>query len=155
MLGEALTRLDEQPGRDQRPLSPRLTCPACEQRDTIVRQALSELITYIDDEELLTALQNSDGLCLPHLGLALQEIKEPRVGKTLLAIQRKKIEHLRHEMAEFLRKNDYRFMGEGFGKERDSWLRAIGLAAGSASKGDRRPSQSDLDLDNSNPPDKK
>ena len=28
------------------------------------------------------------------------------------------------ELTEFIRKNDYRFSKEGFGEERDSWLRA-------------------------------
>ena len=35
------------------------------------------------------------------------------------------------ELAEFIRKNDYQFSAEGFGKEGDSWLRAIGMIAGS------------------------
>ncbi len=151
VLGEALKRLDEHPTANKRPLSPHKTCPACEQRETIAHHGLSELVKYIDDDELRAALKDSDGLCLPHLGRALQHIKDPHVSKILLETQHEKIRRLRAELAEFIRKADYRFAGEGFGKERDSWVRAIGMAAGSASKGDRRPSQRDQGPDKSNP----
>jgi len=38
---------------------------------------------------------------------------------------------LHAELAELIRKNDYRFMKEGLGKEGDSWLRALAMVIGS------------------------
>jgi hypothetical protein len=40
------------------------------------------------------------------------------------------MEKLRAELGEFIRKNDYRFIHEGFGTERDSWRRAVAMGAG-------------------------
>ena len=41
------------------------------------------------------------------------------------SIHRKKLEGLREELTEFIRKNDYRFKDEVMGAEGDSWRRAI------------------------------
>jgi len=43
----------------------------------------------------------------------------------LRSIHREKLESLHRELAEFIRKNDYRFKDEGFGTESDSWKRAV------------------------------
>jgi len=43
----------------------------------------------------------------------------------MLKIESQKIGNLRKELDEFERKHDYRFTKEGFGKEGDSWIRAI------------------------------
>jgi hypothetical protein len=40
------------------------------------------------------------------------------------------METLRAELGEFIRKNDYRFINEGFGAERDAWRRAVATGAG-------------------------
>jgi hypothetical protein len=77
------------------------------------------------------ALQDSEGLCLPHLKLALGHVKEERVYESLLAVQRARLEILKNDLAEFIRKNDYQAIKEGFGKEGDAWLRAIDMIAGS------------------------
>ncbi|HXQ35636.1 MAG TPA: DUF6062 family protein, partial [Anaerolineales bacterium] len=77
------------------------------------------------------ALEASDGLCLPHLSLALEHVKEVSVCETLLNIHREKLESLSAQLGEFIRKNDYQAIKEGFGKEGDAWLRAISMIAGS------------------------
>jgi NTP pyrophosphatase (non-canonical NTP hydrolase) len=38
---------------------------------------------------------------------------------------------LHAELAELIRKNDYRYIKEEFGKEGDSWLRAVAMMVGS------------------------
>ena len=79
---------------------------------------------------MVNALQASDGLCLPHLRLALEQVREVPLLETLLRIQREKLGGLRAELDEFIRKNDYQYAGEGFGKAGDAWLRAIGMLVG-------------------------
>jgi hypothetical protein len=49
-------------------------------------------------------------------------------------IQREKLEGLRTELAEFIRKSDYRMIQEGFGTEGDAWLRAVGMVIGARKK---------------------
>ncbi len=43
----------------------------------------------------------------------------------LIKIETTKIENLIKELNEFQRKFDYRFVKEGFGQEKDSWIKAI------------------------------
>ena len=110
--------------------TPKKHCPACHQRDEMTHIIVSTLVEELAQPEMAEALRASDGLCLPHLRLALQEVRDISLCETLLAIHREKLESLRAELAEFIRKNDYRFLGDGFGKEGDSWLRAVTMTIG-------------------------
>lgn len=112
-------------------LTPRKRCPACEHRAQATRDILYALVEALPTPELTEALRSSDGLCLPHLKETLGMIHEAAVYEKLLSIQREKFEHLKTELAEFIRKNDYRVIKEGFGSEGDAWLRAISIVAGS------------------------
>jgi hypothetical protein len=111
-------------------LTPGKRCPICDHRDQITRDVLSTLVEDLLRPELTEALQGSEGLCLPHLKLALGSVTNDSVYESLLAIQRAKLEGLKDELAEFIRKNDYQAIKEGFGREGDAWLRAIGMVAG-------------------------
>jgi hypothetical protein len=79
---------------------------------------------------MIQALQASDGLCLAHLRLALEHVRDQSASDQLLLIHREKLENLRSELSEFIRKNDYQAMKEGFGREGDAWLRAVGMVVG-------------------------
>jgi hypothetical protein len=111
-------------------ITPRKRCPVCEQRDHTTRSLISVLVEELETSEMIHALQASEGLCLPHFRLALEHSKKASASEQLLNIQREKLESLRTELAEFIRKNDYQAIQEGFGKEGDAWLRAINMIAG-------------------------
>lgn len=112
-------------------LKPRKRCPACIHRDQTTRDILSALVGDLHAPEMTETLQASHGLCLPHLRLALGHVHDALLADTLLTIQRARLENLKSELAEFIRKNDYQAIHEGFGREGDAWLRAIGMVAGS------------------------
>ena len=112
-------------------LTPRKRCPVCEHRDETTRTTLAVLLEELETPEMDNALQGSEGLCLPHLRLALERVKNLSAFERLLTIHREKLESLRSELEEFIRKNDYRVIKEGFGREGDAWLRAIGMITGS------------------------
>jgi len=103
-------------------------CPACENRDENNTRVLSELSKYMLSEAMQTALATSAGLCLGHLRQALAAMREPAKRAALLKVQREIVLSLRAALAEYIRKNDYRFMGEPPGAERDAWIRAVRLA---------------------------
>jgi hypothetical protein len=111
-------------------ISPRKRCPVCEHREEAIRMILSALLEELTKSEMTDALQGSDGLCLPHLRLALEQVKDVSVLEKLLAIHREKLENLKNELAEFIRKSDYQLIDKGFGAEGDAWLRAISIIAG-------------------------
>jgi Family of unknown function (DUF6062) len=105
-------------------------CPVCEQRDEATRTYLLVLVKELQTPEMINALQTSQGLCLPHLRLALEHVKDLSASEQLINIHRAKLEGLRSELDEFIRKNDYQAIQEGFGKEGDAWLRAVSMIAG-------------------------
>lgn len=111
-------------------ITPRKRCPVCEHRDETTRNTLAALLEELKQPEMVTALQSSQGLCLPHLSQALEHVQDVSVCETLLGIQREKLAGLRQELDEFIRKNDYQFAAEGFGSERDAWLRALAMVVG-------------------------
>lgn len=115
-------------------LTPRKACPACERRDDVTRTVLPVLAKGIHTPEIAEALNASEGLCLPHLRKLLEYVRDHSACETLLAIQRTKLTHLRAELAEFIRKNDYQVIQEGFGAEGDAWLRAVSMITGSRKK---------------------
>jgi hypothetical protein len=111
--------------------TPQKHCPACQHRDETTRLTLSVLVQALGTPEMVAALGDSEGLCLPHLRLTLEQVRDASACERLLSIQQARLESLESELSEFIRKNDYRFKTEGFGKEGDAWLRAVGLIAGS------------------------
>lgn len=114
--------------------TPRKRCPVCEHRDEITRATLSELVKELKTPAMATALQASEGLCLLHLRQALEYVKNRSTCEKLLTIHREKLEGLRAELAEFIRKNDYQLIQAGFGKEGDAWLRTVRMIAGTPQK---------------------
>lgn len=112
-------------------ITPSKRCPVCEHRDETLRAVLSTLVKELKTPEFTEALQASEGLCLPHLRLVLEHIKDRSTCEKLLTIHREKLDSLRDELAEFVRKNDYQVIAAGFGREGDAWLRAIAMITGS------------------------
>jgi hypothetical protein len=111
-------------------LTPRSHCIVCYQQDEIIRVIISELIKNLKEPELIKAFQASEGLCVPHLKKAFESVRDPATFDLLLSVNREKLESLLAELAEYIRKNDYRFTNEGFGTEGDSWLRAVNKLTG-------------------------
>lgn len=111
-------------------LTPHKRCPACEHLEGTRRNILSGLAADLRTPEMVEALEASDGLCLSHWRQAIESIREAALRERLLSIQRAKFERLRTELGEFIRKNDYQVIDEGFGSEGNAWLRAIAILAG-------------------------
>jgi Family of unknown function (DUF6062) len=111
-------------------LQPTAECPVCAHRRTMEDITLDTLLQHIGDEKLATALASSAGLCLPHFSRALELVDGAEALKRLVALQKNTLARLRDDLAEFIRKNDYRFRDEGFGNEGDSWKRAVGIVSG-------------------------
>ena len=84
----------------------------------------------LDNPALTQVLSASGGLCLPHLDQALQAAATPQAYQALQSICQERIESLRAELGEFIRKNDYRFSKEPVGSEGNAWKRAAILTAG-------------------------
>ena len=111
-------------------LAPKGTCPACIQREELERIFCPALGANLADEPLANALQAGDGLCLPHLRRVASELRDEDGWRILLGSTRAHLESLQSELAEFIRKNDYRFRSESIGPERDAWKRSVHIVTG-------------------------
>jgi Family of unknown function (DUF6062) len=113
-------------------LKPQAQCPACTHRKEMIEFILKTMLEALDrgDDRLQSALAASSGLCLPHLRYAL-ELSQSAPASIFLRRQASgKLAALIGELNEFIRKHDYRFTGEGMGKEGDSWRRILAWMAG-------------------------
>lgn len=100
----------------------KLECPACEVETGAARRYLQAL-RKLPAKEVLGALEQGRGfLCLRHLD------KLPE-GPLKEAFHRR-LERVVAELAEFVRKSDYRFAQAPKGEAGDSWLRAIRALGG-------------------------
>jgi hypothetical protein len=127
-----LDRLSNKLGRGgtpTTPLDPHAPCPACLKRDEAAERALAIIREHVGDAELTTAIMTSAGLCLPHLRQALTILSGPAL-QPILARQQQVWDALRSQLAELIRKNDYRFRDEAVGEEGDSWQRAVRATIG-------------------------
>lgn len=111
-------------------LTHRQRCPACEEQETAARMAVLVLAASLKNPEFLAALQDSQGLCLPHLRQALEHVQDLSALNALLSLSRENIERLHAELTELIRKNDYRFRDEPIGAEGDAWRRVVSLVVG-------------------------
>ncbi len=113
-----------------RALSPRQRCPACEQQESSTRMTIEVLLASIDRPDFSKEFQSSEGLCLPHLKQILANSPRQAVFSTLLDTNLHALERFKAELAEFIRKNDYRFSKEEMGPEGDSWKRVAAWVIG-------------------------
>lgn len=111
-------------------LTPRSPCPACYYRDQYTNSMLKSLMIHLKTPALSQALEASDGLCLPHLRLALEKPASTNGYEKLMLIHQSKLQKLRDELAEFIRRSDYRFIEEGFGAEGNAYQRAMEMLVG-------------------------
>ncbi len=108
-------------------------CPACRQQEEAEVHLVHTLRHSILNSTFYTTFANSRGLCLHHLHLASELKMSDTPGDWLAQLRKGQIECLQRldaQLAEMIRKHDYRFKEEERGPEMVSWLHAAGLVAG-------------------------
>jgi hypothetical protein len=105
-------------------------CPMCSARAQFELWYLESILRNIAVKDFAEKYAACDGLCAIHL---LRALKLPGLDGNkgaLASAEIRRLEELSVDLHEFLRKHDYRYAREGFGKEGDSWLRAIRKISG-------------------------
>lgn len=105
-------------------------CPACCVQLESRQRFITVLLEWAEEPELQDALAAGCGFCFPHFLKVREASSDAGTAKRLIEIQQTKMRALLLELEDFQRKHDYRFSGEGFGRESDSWLRAIRAVVG-------------------------
>ncbi len=111
----------------------RAPCPACQHKDQTLARLVIALRQALPDPTFYTRFMASHGLCLPHFQFAcnLQPQDKPEAWlPQLRQAQLACLQRLDEQLAELIRKHDYRFKHETRGDEMLSWQRAAGLVAG-------------------------
>jgi len=105
-------------------------CPACVIEAHARQGYISTLLKWLGEPEMRKAFDGSAGLCAPHLLLVLGQVSNAASREYLVAVHVKKYAGLADQLAEFIRKQDYRFRDEPAGIEKDSWQRAVCMMVG-------------------------
>jgi len=108
-------------------------CPACRQKEGAEVHLVHTLRHAILDPTFYTEFSTAHGLCLHHLHLATELKMSDTPGDWLSLLRKAQIECLQRldaQLAEMIRKHDYRFKDEERGDEMVSWIQAAGLVAG-------------------------
>jgi Family of unknown function (DUF6062) len=110
-------------------LFPGAACIFC--REGLEReQRLVELLEKLLDQEEFARALSAHALCFRHARLALTAWKQPGKRQRLSEILRIRCDQLVTDLSEYLRKQDYRFRDEPFGREADVVDRAVEFLAG-------------------------
>jgi hypothetical protein len=91
---------------------------------------VATLVEGFVHEEMRDAFQSSPGLCVPHFLIAVQATRSESALRFLVETELRKFRELLQDLETFCRKHDYRYSHEGFGREADSWVRAVRMIAG-------------------------
>lgn len=108
--------------------SERAPCPACvahqEAQTRFVQALAAGMENEVSKEEVWQAMDANAGICVPHIQQLMAEAS-PTMAKRLRDREIERLQNLQAELAEIVRKNDYRFRGEPWGSEKDAWRRAL------------------------------
>lgn len=105
-------------------------CACCQQEDSREADYSRLFLKLLELPGFQGEFEASDALCIRH-ALRVMKAAESREARDLiLRHQLKRLEELDRDLAELLRKRDYRFHGEPWGREADAWVRALEVQAG-------------------------
>jgi hypothetical protein len=105
-------------------------CLVCERSHALENQYLADLLDFFTDPGLGPRFQNSFGLCLPHLQLAMDRFPHHRNISQLLEKERQKFISLHSELTEFDRKRRSKVPKEPKSPQQASCRKVIELFVG-------------------------
>jgi hypothetical protein len=113
-------------------------CLFCESSRRTARYYTAMLLKGLSDAEVRRLYENSDGLCMQHFFLAVEDadFRHVRQLSELIKKQIRVLRELVNDFEEFFRKGDYRFCDEPKGREQTAWIRAMSRLIGQADLGE-------------------
>ena len=105
-------------------------CPVCALWFEQERLYLSVLLDDWQESELAQAFVASSGLCWGHTLRLVEEGMQHALLQAVLTAQQAHLQTLQDDLHEFIRKLDYRFARQPYGREADAWRRAVALYVG-------------------------
>jgi hypothetical protein len=124
----ALVGRPRRPPGEPRPRRER--CPVCVELVAAEACHLDALLAGLEGAELGPAYAASDGLCLPHLELALSRSGGGPRAARLVALSREKLRALADDLRRFVDKHDHRVRPGFTEREAGAWQQALEFVAG-------------------------
>jgi len=123
-----------------REVLPRGDCLFCESLRETAHHSIADLLEGLSDREVRRLYEDSDGLCMQHFFLAIEnaDFRHASELNELIKKQIKGLLELKDDFGEFFRKGDYRFSNEPKGKEQTAWIRALSKLLGHVDLGETR-----------------
>lgn len=125
---------DEAPGGV---IQPTASCPACAVLAETEEMLIRTLMQTLADPTFRDAYAASTGLCIPHLRAALTSAPTREAFEMLKNHAVHQEEILLAQLAEIVRKHDYRYLHEPIGEEKGAAARSVAHVAGA--KGMMKP----------------
>ncbi|HDI51867.1 hypothetical protein DRQ12_00995 [candidate division KSB1 bacterium] len=115
----------------QNPKTAAQHCPACKIAIKSTERFLDLMLRHFPETDFQQALQIAEPLCWKHFSQLVALSQDPSLRRQIIDWELKKLQILQTTLAEFLRKQDYRFRQEGFSQaEKNAWLRAMEFFVG-------------------------
>ncbi|GAP06856.1 hypothetical protein ATHL_01720 [Anaerolinea thermolimosa] len=116
-------------------LQPQQRCPVCEMVEQSGRNILSILFEVIEakDQKLIEAYQRSNGICLQHLRIGLENymVRYPKSADFLIQDTINRLDTQQRQMLEYIRKHNWAYRDEKLTpQERIAWLRTLTFFTG-------------------------
>ena len=106
-------------------------CPVCVELVAAEACHLDELVDGLAAPDFRRAYASSEGLCLPHLALALERGGRSAGAAQLVDLTREKLRALAQDLKQFVDKHDHRVVRPRFTDgEAGAWRRALTLMSG-------------------------
>jgi len=105
-------------------------CPACQIQMESRERSARVFLNGMTEADMRMAFEAGAGFCVPHFFIVIGNAETSAIREYIVQAQRDKYSELVRDLAEFERKNDYRFTNETMGKEKDSWARAVKMIVG-------------------------
>ena len=116
---------------DERDRTANALCPACANREQVLRQNVGYLLGLLEDDPTFTErFRTSTGLCFAHFGMIWTTGGSTGARALLLAVQRRAIAVTGDQLREFIRKEGVEARDEPKAGEQLAWKRAIERTAG-------------------------
>lgn len=133
-LAELRTSLDRRRRRRSMPLRRRSRCPACVALEGAADRKNHFFVELLTQPSVRRHYESSDGLCYVHLEAAVESARntDDQAARFLLDDWRKRLAHVRAQLADFDRRRDHRYAVEPKGDEQRSWTDVIRLYVGEA-----------------------
>jgi hypothetical protein len=111
-------------------LTPRQRCPVCLLSENFTRSALRALAESLQELAMSKAFTTSDGLCLPHLRQAFEQVEDEETCKTLISLNVERFDTLRRELVEVTRQIEKRSDRKTTQVDEGTWRKVINAVNG-------------------------